>query len=691
MTVSSQQGTEGSVHRYLHPMRTLKAHHDSVVLLETLTQLIHLIPTVQVGYYDCPLVSRALFVEVSPKPGQDNGFSLISTTSSAEVVFDYSVSKYEQRPQGLMTLLLLQSLREQDTDSCQRQSIAEIQPPLVSNITITGVIKNIFTEMVQTYGIKSHATDQRFQVNEQPTVVDIKRAKHAIRQLDLTSQHEHMRLQKALQSEPWKFARSCIDIDYLVLVSPQNPSADTMSAATETTETLQQKSKGSIVSHQAGGFLPRKSVAANFHGSSARRTAVVKVLLPGGTATHEIPSVESVTEYLTLMSQCQGRITPCGVDATRVYKVTLVPPVGSGKGFFLKKPVEAFWKNHTNSDDSSRYRNPLTLGSISVTSVVVEIVRHRAVLYISVPNDICEKYSECSGPSDCHSNDLFLQSGSTPFTPTIEELVKDEMVFNISKIELIVGYHLSMSVTTYIQTTIVLRSGMGNSHEPDFMARLARVMNRRLHRQSRQGSNPNTPRETSVPGVLTISAIEPGLGNIYDVNPSHIKLHSLIIVVAISAINVEQRGKQLSMVLETAKLYRYRCAFYYFEPSAWEKEKHCGKKNTQWYNWMQLLVANTHVCASPVTSAVLPPQPFLCDVSRGRNYTLSADRARTSSTQTLPNFIDEYFKGSLSDLIPPVKGSKVSGWGSRSSKYVLLLPVEKEVRQTVLPPVADHR
>eukprot|EP01063_Lacrimia_lanifica_P022145 TRINITY_DN29829_c0_g1_i1.p1 TRINITY_DN29829_c0_g1~~TRINITY_DN29829_c0_g1_i1.p1 ORF type:complete len:880 (+),score=304.54 TRINITY_DN29829_c0_g1_i1:130-2769(+) len=173
----------------------------------------------------------------------------------------------------------------------------------------------------------------------------------------------------------------------------------------------------------------------------------------------------------------------------------------------------------------------------------------------------------------------------------------------------------------------------------------------------------------------TVVGLEIGTHNILDVCNVTFKGFTYLVVLIITGDTQKAKATQLMAAEAVAKNYDPdRMPFYYLDSHTFRQEAKHYAKDDPLFCWLQ----GIHAASYPLPSSCFP-QVFLCDRQKQRHYTYSVEKARNATASTLTHFIEEMHKGNLEDLIPPVKGSKVSGWGSSSSKYVLLPPFEKDI------------
>ena len=199
------------------------------------------------------------------------------------------------------------------------------------------------------------------------------------------------------------------------------------------------------------------------------------------------------------------------------------------------------------------------------------------------------------------------------------------------------------------------------------------------------------PAATAAAGAapLALRSLQRGVTSLFDIDQETLRMYPLVLVLCVAAHSPEHKAKAVSLLHPYAQQHHPKhCAFYYLDFHAYEKELKGLRKNPYLNAWVRLLVDSTH----PSVVSNGGSQIFLSDMRRSRNYTYSADRGKGSAAVSgVPPLLEDFAKGTLQDLVPPVKGSKVFGFGTRLAKYTLLPAVDKDlprVCRVPSPPVS---
>ena len=697
--------------KYIIPTGATREAHDTVVLLDELLGIVNNVPQTEIGYYNCPVESRVLFMDIFPVEegggcggGQPSGsaknlsemsqeegkrgYAVVSTTASSQMIFPYATAKHAHCVPGLFSLSLLRSLYGANCENCKK-----------TGLNITGVLHSVFTDMTEQFGAACRVKDTWLKL-EQPE-------KPLLGSKNLIEGAKRSVKPPPEDGQPWKRARGPLETRLIELVPADASLLSDMVAwprSRVSTDRHPSQPVGGVAERPSHAhFVPQVRTATPFYMKRIFMETRFQVSLQQSLVLYSNPQqlCEEFVMKLNHLSEKVGKVHPGFVSQERTLKFVFAVPYKVA----LKLRQERFWEH-------------LFEGKVSYTSLTVEpetytIPAHRQS--ILTHNSLTERTRGSPGCAillhSCYGTPFidpklsaFNHDSSNPPEAHREAEFDDSYARKRGSLagdaELIAGllglpegdgsgsarepqvkasslvecyahcsFYSFTTVSVQIALDLALKSGYARSvhDDPSSDALVGR------RRRSRWSTVSLTVQKEDTNQPLLLAAHR-GVGSAFDIDQKTLQIHKVIVVFCLTQNSAEARARLVCRVTEVQRRYNpTNVCCLYLDVCSFEKEAGAIEaKNVQLFLWMKQLVEWTNQHAVGGSSQV-----FICDTERGRRYTCTAERT-AGTVEDVAGMLEEFYGGKMEDLIPPVKGSKVSGWGSRSVKYVLLPSIEKE-------------
>ncbi|KAJ9473436.1 hypothetical protein DIPPA_28138 [Diplonema papillatum] len=739
-TSAAQEDQDDKV-RFVVPSGSGRETHDAVIPLFDLSEIVHGVATIPMGQYNRPTCSRFLFVDAWPTATFPSGFSTVASTISSTMEFDHSKSHHPSSV-GLLSLLLCKALSgaavaTKESPLTGTGLLQYIYTEMTEKLGVPCTSKDAWKIVsppdtlrhVSSRSRRKHPLSKQASVLQQAlSIADAAASSATLKGAKSTRFSSFASFAepdaaepaapafppvggKAVGDVPWRLTASPCDVDYVPLIPAHFALWDDGAAAGgRHAQRRSNPGRGRPIMPISGLFSKKVVVTVGLSTTDPRAAG--------------LQTTEEALEHLQLLASQHGKVTVAHLRPTREIVVTLSNPLDATlagdpatadplavHGRALACVVEKVRAAFEAAECPVLHAAASATGccvrvTLRVTDETCDRIGGRAEAFAMLAHAGFTLQQQKDEPPGAHGDrDGYKRGGtlgfaaklrggsaqgkkwSTDFVENRADNAKEparsmsapaeceakvvDVVFTLTATILTnvnVYYH-------FLTATLALsrRAREGLAFESFTAVERARSRSLRLSTCSRSSVHDRSRGDAAPCYVL--DRVVKNLAYLVDTPPQMLLKRDLILAFAVTSHVPDIRGKQLVAATEAAEQSPRspRVAFFYFEPALWEKDSRNIPKGP-FHSWLHLLVTAT--CQASSTA----PQPFLCDLQKGRNYTMSTDlkaRIREPLAVTVAHLLDEHAKGCLNDLIPPVKGSKVSGWGALSSKYVLLPSAEK--------------